>query len=118
MSCLFNSLSDFFQEDSNNIRHLICNYLETNGQIIEGLDTDVILSLDNSKNEYINQMRQQSTWGGAIEIKAASNMWNVKILVHNIRDTNNIIEFLPINKMYRGIINISWNGSHYESLKN
>ena len=118
MSCLFNSLSDFFQEDSNTIRHLICNYLETNGQIIEGLDTDVILSLDNSKNEYINQMRQQSTWGGAIEIKAASNMLNVKILVHNIIYTNNIIEFLPINKMYRGIINISWNGSHYESLKN
>ena len=27
-------------------------------------------------------------------------------------------ELLPINKMYRGIINISWNGSHYESLKN
>ena len=105
-----------FLDENNIVTEVITGIDET--ELIEGLDTDVILSLDNSKNEYINQMRQQSTWGGAIEIKAASNMWNVKILVHNIRDTNNIIEFLPINKMYRGIINISWNGSHYESLKN
>lgn len=119
MSCLFNSLSHFFQEDSNTIRQIICDYLETNGKIIEGLDTEIILSLDNSKNEYLRQMRQQSTWGGAIEIKAACNLWNVRILVHNIRDIHNIIEFLPIiSKTYRGTINISWNGSHYEALSN
>lgn len=119
MSCLFNSLSHFFQEDSNTIRQIICNYLETNGKIIEGLDTEIILSLDNSKNDYIKQMRQQTTWGGAIEIQAASNIWNVRILVHNIRDIHNIIEFIPIiNKYYQGTINISWNGSHYEAISN
>ena len=119
MSCLFNSLSHFFQEDSNTIRQLICNYLETNGKIIEGLDTEIILSLDNSKNDYIRQMRLQTTWGGAIEIQAASNIWNVRILVHNIRDMHNIIEFIPIiNKSYQGTINISWNGSHYEAIAN
>ena len=31
MSCLFNSLSSFFQKDSNTIRQLICEYLEKNG---------------------------------------------------------------------------------------
>ena len=118
MSCLFNSLSYFFQEDSNTIRQLICNYLETNGKIIEGLDTEIILSLDISKDEYLTQMRQQSTWGGAIEIIAACNLWNVRILVHNIRDINNI-EFLPIiSKTYQGTINITWNGSHYEAIVN
>ena len=35
MSCLFNSLSHFFQEDNNTIRQIICNYLEKNGKIIE-----------------------------------------------------------------------------------
>ena len=119
MSCLFNSLSSFFQKDSNTIRQLICEYLEKNGKIIEGLDTEVILSLDISKNDYISQMRHQNTWGGAIEIKAACNIWNIRIQVHNIRDMNNIniIEFLPINPIYQGTINISWNGSHYEPLR-
>ena len=121
MSCLFNSLSYFFQEDSNTIRQLICNYLEKNGKIIEGLDTEIILSLDNSKSEYITQMRDQTTWGGAIEIQAACNLWNVRILVHNIKYSHNIniIEFLPINNTnYKGTINITWNGTHYEKKDN
>jgi hypothetical protein len=118
MSCLFVSLSHFLKKDSSTIRDIICNYLETNGKIIEDLDTDLILSLDNSKDEYIKQMRMSSTWGGGIEIKAACNIWNVRILIHNIRDINNvkIIEFLPINPVFKHTINLTWNGSHYEPI--
>ena len=47
MSCLFNSLSCFSNLDSTTIRNIICNYLETNGKIIEDLDTDLILAIDN-----------------------------------------------------------------------
>jgi hypothetical protein len=120
MSCLFVSLSHFLKKDSGTIRDIICNYLETNGKIIEDLDTDLILSLDNSKDDYIKQMRMTSTWGGAIEIKAACNIWNVKILIHNIRDTNNvkIIEFVPINPVYKKTLNLTWNGCHYEPILN
>ena len=85
------------------------------------LDTEIILSLDNSKSEYITQMRDQTTWGGAIEIQAACNLWNVRILVHNIKYSHNIniIEFLPINNTnYKGTINITWNGTHYEKKDN
>ena len=120
MSCLFNSLSHFSNLDSTTIRNIICNYLETNGKIIEDLDTDLILAIDNiSKDNYINEMKKSSTWGGAIEIKAACNIWNVRIIVHNIRHPNNVklIEFLPINPQYTHTINISWNGSHYEAIK-
>ena len=61
MSCLFNSLSHFIQENSFTIRQKICDYLESNHSIIDGLETKFILELD-SKN-YINQMRSTSTWG-------------------------------------------------------
>jgi hypothetical protein len=115
MSCLFDSLSPFFKKDSNLIRNIICDYLEQNNKIIDGLDTKFILSLENPN--YINNMRYQYTWGGAIEIQTACNIWSVKINVHNIREQNNrIIEFLPTNGVYNNIINISWNGNHFEPI--
>ena len=117
MSCLFISLSRFFNIDSNTIRSIICDYLEKNGKLIEDLDTEIILSLDIPKDAYLKEMRMQNTWGGAIEIQAACNIWNVRILIHNIRDNNNIqiIEFLPLNST-QVTINLSWNGNHYEAL--
>ena len=51
MSCLFDSLSYFINLDSKNIRQNICNYLESNNSLIEGLDTSVILSLDMPKEQ-------------------------------------------------------------------
>ena len=69
MSCLFNSLSYFIDANADEIRQVICNYLKENKPLIDGLDTHFILSLDN--DNYINNMRHSSTWGGAIEIQAA-----------------------------------------------
>ena len=119
MSCLFDSLSYFFNIDSYTIRQKICDYLENNNKIIDGLDTKFILNLDNTN--YIENMRFSHTWGGAIEIQAACNLWNIKIVVHNKRDINNsIIEFIPIflpSKTIQGTINIEWTGGHYEPLR-
>jgi hypothetical protein len=117
MSCLFNSLSNFINLDSYNIRQKICNYLENNQPIIEGIDTDLILSLDSSKDDYINNMRSTSTWGGAIEIQAACNLWSLRIIIINIRNLPNTqIEFLPLSNNYTHTIKISWNGYHYEPI--
>jgi len=111
MSCLFESLSHFIRIDPSNIRHIICNYLENNGNIIDGLDTKFILSLDG--NNYIENMRKIDTWGSAIEIQAACNIWNLQIDIYNIRN-NNIIEFIPLNKLIYNKICISWNGNNFE----
>lgn len=127
MSCLFNSLSFFINKSSFEIRQIICDYLEQNKPIIDGLDTKFILDMEN-KN-YISHMRKTSTWGGAIEIKAACNIWNTTIIVHNIRsnqltDPNkkkivfksfNNKEELVDNK--HRIIEITWNGGHYEPVR-
>lgn len=117
MSCLFNSLNYFLKEDSQKIRQKICDYLENNNKLIDGIDTKTILKMENKKN-YIKNMRQPSTWGGAIEIQVACNLWNMKIIVHNIRDKNNKkIEFIPINKHFKKVIEITWNGGHYEPIR-
>lgn len=117
MSCLFNSMSYFFKEDSQIIRNKICDYLQENKPIIDGLDTKFILSMENSN--YINNMRNSSSWGGAIEIQAACNIWNTKITVINIRNLNKKnIEFLPVKGNTNNNISVTWSGGHYEPIKN
>lgn len=119
MSCLFISLNYFINEGSNEIRQKICNYLQENNPIIEGLDTHFILSLENNSFEkYISDMRKECTWGGAIEIQCACNIWEMTINVKNYRDNNDKnIEFIPLNKNSKKIINIYWTGGHYEPIK-
>ena len=105
MSCLFISLDYFVKETSYIVRQKICDYLEENKPIMEGLDTKFILDMENLN--YITNMRNTSTWGGAIEIQAACNIWNLRINVSNYRDNNNkIIEFIPINGVIKESINI------------
>ena len=116
MSCLFNSLSHFIPESSNEIRQSICNYLEENKPIIDGLDTKQILDMENPN--YVSNMRSTSTWGGAIEIQVACNIWALRILVRNYRDSDRkTIEFLPFSGMYDKTVEIYWTGGHYEPIR-
>jgi hypothetical protein len=92
MSCLFNSMSHFIKEDGcpNGIRQRICDYLEKNLPILEGMETCDVLQLEApTAAHYISKMRKSSTWGGAIEIQCACNIWNARIIVHDIRIRNN-----------------------------
>ena len=130
MSCLFNSLSHFIaQTDPQAIRQRICDYLQANSPIIDGMSTHDVLQLDssfanfssgsvssNSSDQYIGAMRTLTTWGGAIEIQAACNIWNARIVVHDIRTGNGQpIEFLPVSTITPDkIFELEWNGGHYE----
>ncbi len=116
MSCLFNSLSFFVNDSSYNIRQKICDYLQSNQKIIDGLETSHILSLE-SQN-YIQNMRSMSTWGGAIEIQAACNLYMARIIVNNHTSTNSKIEFIPINSGYDKTFELCWTGGHYEPVRN
>ena len=130
MSCLFNSMSHFIKEDGgpNGIRQRICDYLEKNLPILEGMETRDVLQLEAPSSEhYISKMRNPSTWGGAIEIQCACNIWNARIIVHDIRmsnnnnnnnSNNNKIEFLPFksdNAQHHSLeLHLEWSGGHYE----
>lgn len=131
MSCLFNSMSHFIKEDGgpSGIRQRICDYLEKNLPILEGMETCDVLQLESpTAAHYISKMRKPSTWGGAIEIQCACNIWNARIIVHDIRtrnnkinnNSNNKIEFLPLQtsnaepQPHSLEINLEWSGGHYE----
>ena len=124
MSCLFNSLSHFISDISPQvIRERICCYLEANLPIIDGMTTHDVLQLESnfSVDQYISAMRQSSCWGGAIEIQSACNIWNARIMVHDIRmghHSGRIIEFLPVSTIVKDNPNntfvLEWSGGHYE----
>ena len=129
MSCLFNSMSHFIKEDwgPTGIRQRICDYLEKNLPILEGMETRDVLELEApTAVHYISNMRNSSTWGGAIEIQCACNIWNARIIVHDIRtrnnnNNNNKIEFLPLksenDQPHSLEFNLEWSGGHYEPLR-
>lgn len=115
MSCLFDSLSYYLKIPSIEVRNIICDYLETNKPLIENIDTKLLLSLEDQK--YVKKMRNPDTWGGAIEISVACNIWNLKIKVKNITHTKkSTIKFIPllgINSKTKKI-KLIWYGNHYE----
>ena len=68
MSCLFHSLSAFVSHhDYRKLRQDICNYLESNQPLLDDLTIKEIAELEGlSKEQYIENMRSDNTWGGAI----------------------------------------------------
>ena len=127
MSCLFNSLSHFIEQtDPQAIRQRICDYLQANSPIIDGMATHDVLQLDSlNSDQYIGAMRSPCTWGGAIEIQAACNIWNARIVVHDIRGhgQTKTIEFLPVSTNATNATNatdktfeLEWSGGHYEPI--
>ena len=119
MSCLFNSMSYFIPMSSDKIRSEICGYLAENRPLVDGIETRKILEMDGGNN-YINKMRSPSTWGGAIEIQAACNLWELRIIVRNIcrrYQKQNNIEFLPVSSSVKQTIELEWSGGHYEPVR-
>ena len=115
MSCLFQSLSNFFRDiDENTLRNQICDYLEKNPKIFNDMDTNqiTIFESDMSLPEYVSKMRHPSTWGGALEIIAFCEIFNIDVVVHF---QNREIEFLPKNKSLI-TLHLNYNGNHYTPL--
>lgn len=113
MSCLFNSLSRFVDDDPYTIRQKVCDYIASNKVLCDGIDNNVLCDAD--KDLYVDKMRKTSTWGGAIEIKAFCEIYGVSVAVHNSRG---IITFHPETTSSRERIDVTWSGGHYEPRPN
>jgi len=110
-------MSYFLREDPQLIRNKICDYLQRGEPIISGLNTQQVLEIDGTSN-YITKMRNASTWGGAIEIQAACNIWNMSVNVIDVRDASRkIVNFIPVNNVSSRLITLEWSGGHYEPLR-
>jgi len=94
------------------MRQTICDYLEADKPIMDGMSTKDIVTMEGPN--YIARMRSPSMWGGAIEIQAAVNLHNARVLVENRRDRSKNIEFLPLTGEPGMTLTIYWTGGHYE----
>lgn len=120
MSCLFRSLSFYVQGvEENQLRQIICNYLQQNPPLMEELKLqDILVAEGNQLDQYVQTMRHDSTWGGAIEIKAFCEIFKVAVEVL-VQATQKNILFLPSNTNNSlpptiPKIRIEWMGMHYE----
>ena len=117
MSCLFDSLSICLQKIQINItsihlRNQICDYLLQNEKMIDDITSSAITEWESnmSISDYVVKMRNSSTWGGAIEIKAFCDLYNVEVNVYNTN--NSIINFISNDIPYI-TMNLRYNGNHY-----
>lgn len=112
MSCYFDSVSSFTHIDSFSLRQMICDYLESNYSVMEGMNTSTLLKTIDK--DYIVKMRHPQTWAGGIEISATCNLFALKIIVNSFQNgQHNMYEFIPIYKKFRKIIHLNYNGEHY-----
>ena len=118
MSCLFRSLAYFVQYngntvDENEMRSIICKYLGTNPDILDNIKASDITNWESGKtlHEYVINMENSSSWGGAVEIKAFCDIFNLKVIVNFFGKS---IEFLPRSGAPMGVIELIYTGSHFE----
>tara|TARA_B110000879_G_C11181231_1_gene518506 strand:+ start:3209 stop:3814 length:606 start_codon:yes stop_codon:yes gene_type:complete len=110
-SCLFSSiaylLDDKFDENSKlKYRQLLINYLEN-------IEID-IATLGTTKEDYINEMININTWGGAIELKLFSELFQTEIVSFDIQF--NRADIFGQEKNYIHRIFVLYNGVHYDPL--
>ena len=116
MSCLFDSLSSFLTDiNSTQLRHLVTQYLSTDPSFFQEDSqklSDVLGVDDVQLGDYVANMANSHTWGGAIEIRAFCEMFQTRVLVeiHGRR-----IEFLPKEEP-RFTIHLHYTGNHYEPI--
>ncbi len=114
MSCLFDSLSKFTTHSGSDLRQHIVSYLRTNPTLMENITFEELMTWDNQDvHVYTDQMSQEQTWGGAIEIKAFVDIFKVNVHVH-IPSLQKIVEFqCPSEQIATHCIHLLWTGNHY-----
>ena len=110
MSCLFNALEKYLKVPSVQIRSTVCNYLEENKVLIEGMETkDVLAAID---DRYVEHMRHETTFGSAIEIAVVCRLWGVNVEVKAENATDTVFMF-DIHQNPKQVCVLYWNGGHY-----
>jgi len=111
-SCLFSSIGylidnkNFNETTKIQYRQLLVNYLE---------DTHVdVAILGTSKKEYIDNIQDPSSWGGAIELKLFSDMFQMEIASIDVQ--SNRVDIFGQDKAFPQRIFVLYNGVHYDPL--
>lgn len=114
MSCLFRSLSFYLKEmNEMQLRENICNFLQLNPTMMDCMKLEDILKIEGTElQHYVQGMRSEHTWGGAIEIKAFCELFKVAVEVAVYQNEKTILfqPSVPTNLVVR----IEWTGNHFE----
>ena len=111
-SCLFSSIGylvdnkNFSENTKYQYRQLLVNYLEDNN-----LESGM---LEIPKEDYIENIQNPSTWGGAIELKLFSDMLQIEIASIDVQ--SNRVDIFGQDKNYPQRIYVLYNGVHYDPL--
>lgn len=112
MNCLFDSIGTFLNIPGTELRTIICDYMEHHRTLFDDCDQ---IQLDDA---YILKMRNIYTMGGAIEIRACCDKYNIDIIVVNTRDIQKTTDIVFHSKLQADKrIYIQWNGNHYEPIR-
>nr|QBK87490.1 MAG: OTU-like cysteine protease [Marseillevirus LCMAC201] len=116
MSCLFNSLAPAVNLHPEVLRKAIAAYLKTDPELLDNVKaTDVVEWTEGSTlEEYADRMSQSGTWGGAIEIKAFCELFDMDVTVHVIYTGKEFT--VESSKTPLRIVHINYTGNHFESM--
>lgn len=109
MSCLFQSLGKLLGVPHTVLRKKVCDHLQT-CTTVAGIPTDVAIT---ERKKYVQNMRNLTCWGGAIEISVVCHLFNTSIKVKSLRSQDKNTSIVFDNQRPTQIC-VSWNGSHFE----
>lgn len=116
MSCLFISLAPAVGLHPEVLRKKIADYLRTNPKLMDDIDAKTIIEWTEGTSlaNYANKMSRPGVWGGAIEIRAFCEMYEMDVTVHVLYTHKAFIiesSFEPCR-----VVHINYNGSHFEPM--
>jgi OTU domain-containing protein 3 len=113
-NCLFRSIADQLEGDPNRYaeyRAAICNFIEQHRE-----DYEPFIEDDQTFDKYLANMRRNTTWGGNIEIQAASLVYNINICIHQLEQPR--WEISNFDGATVRTIHLSYHqGDHYASVR-
>jgi hypothetical protein len=116
---MFISIGTLVQQPHESVRRTICDYLQTHLDTLhQGLPLREWIQWQSTPPQtphaYIQRMRKPSTWGGAMELSAATKCYDCDILVVD-GSKRQVAEFVwKEDCTARRRLVLEWTGWHYE----
>lgn len=113
MSCLFDSLSQDVGLSSYDLRQEICDYLSSNPKLFDDMSCEEVVKHESGMElqNYVGNMRQTQTMGGATEIKAFCLIFKKNVKIESVPNQKTI-EFTI--EPYLPVVHLRWTGGHYD----
>ena len=116
MSCLFNSLSPAVSLHPEVLRKVLATYLKTDPALLDDIKAADIIKWTEGKSlqDYASSMSRPGVWGGAIEIRAFCELYEMDVVIHVLYTGKKFS--IKSSKNPKKIVHISYTGNHFEPM--